>query len=40
MNEKTSATAAEPRPPLTADLTGAELLRWYGLGEQRNSHQR
>ncbi|MFF4041458.1 DUF6434 domain-containing protein [Streptomyces sp. NPDC001816] len=28
-NQNTSATAAEPRPPLTADLTGTELLRWY-----------
>ncbi|MGW2707074.1 DUF6434 domain-containing protein [Streptomyces sp. NPDC001340] len=28
-NRNTSATVAEPRPPLTADLTGAELLRWY-----------
>ncbi|KAB1139140.1 hypothetical protein F7R91_41050 [Streptomyces luteolifulvus] len=28
-NRNTSTTAAESRPPLTADLTGAELLRWY-----------
>ncbi|MFH8774113.1 hypothetical protein [Streptomyces sp. NPDC017958] len=28
-NQNTSATAAGSRPPLTADLTGAELLRWY-----------
>lgn len=28
-NQNTSATAAGSRPPLTAALTGAELLRWY-----------
>ncbi len=28
-NRNTSTTAAESRPPLTAGLTGAELLRWY-----------
>ncbi|MFI2761988.1 DUF6434 domain-containing protein [Streptomyces echinatus] len=28
-NRTTSTTAAESRPPLTAGLTGAELLRWY-----------
>ncbi|MFD0273537.1 DUF6434 domain-containing protein [Kitasatospora sp. NPDC127111] len=28
-NGNAGATAAESRPPLTADLTGAELLRWY-----------
>ncbi|MEU1518496.1 DUF6434 domain-containing protein [Streptomyces sp. NPDC005811] len=28
-NQNTSTTAGEPRPPLTAGLTGAELLRWY-----------
>ncbi|MBL1110339.1 hypothetical protein JK361_38295 [Streptomyces sp. 5-8] len=28
-NQNTSTTAAGSRPPLTAALTGAELLRWY-----------
>ncbi|TVZ84239.1 hypothetical protein FB157_121164 [Streptomyces sp. BK340] len=28
-NQNTSATSVESRPPLTAALTGAELLRWY-----------
>ncbi|MGW1892403.1 DUF6434 domain-containing protein [Streptomyces sp. NPDC002004] len=28
-NRTTSTTTAQSRPPLTADLTGAELLRWY-----------
>ncbi|MEU6064776.1 DUF6434 domain-containing protein [Streptomyces sp. NPDC047082] len=28
-NRNTSTTAGECRPALTADLTGAELLRWY-----------
>ncbi|MEU1185938.1 DUF6434 domain-containing protein [Streptomyces sp. NPDC005820] len=28
-NQNTSATAVPTRPPLTAELTGAELLRWY-----------
>ncbi|KUO09764.1 DUF6434 domain-containing protein [Streptomyces sp. DSM 15324] len=33
-NQNTSTTAAESRPPLTADLSGAELLRWYWTLEE------
>ncbi|MGW4893200.1 DUF6434 domain-containing protein [Kitasatospora sp. NPDC004240] len=33
-NRNTGTTAAEVRPPLTAGLTGAELLRWYWTLEE------